>query len=119
MDNVYIVEHDHNIDDVCHMKILPYEFTKTKVHQKNMSMKQVPPQTSLLCSETGIYRGIQFFFFFLFQNINCGHLLEVPIINVLSKNVKKKYIYFFPMKFQFLQLIKKNTLYIAWACFEM
>ena len=66
MDNVYIVEHDYNIDDVCHMKILPYELTKkTKVHQENMSMKQVPPQTSLLCSETGIYRGIHFLFFFV------------------------------------------------------
>ena len=46
-----------------------------------MSVKCLPPQTPLLYSKTGIYRGTPiFFFFFLFllKNIDCGYSLEPP-----------------------------------------
>ena len=42
------------------------------------------PETPLLNSKTGVYRGIPIFFLFLHQNIDC----VVPTIYVLSKNKK-------------------------------
>ena len=44
-------------------------------HQENMSVKCIHPQTPLLYSKTGVFRGIPIFLFLL-QNIDCGYLLE-------------------------------------------
>ena len=54
-----------------------------------MSMKCIAPETPLLISQTGVWRGKQFFGF-LIQNIDCGYTLEPHrlYLNVLSRNVK-------------------------------
>ena len=54
-------------------------------HHENKSVLQTPPYTPFLYSKSGVYRGLQFFLFFL-QNIDC-----VPTINVLEQKQKKYY----------------------------
>ena len=46
-------------------------------HHNKMSVSFIPPRTPPLYSETGVYKGIHFFFFLLF-NIDCGYSLEPP-----------------------------------------
>ena len=36
------------------------------------------PLNPILCSKTGVYRGIYYFFIFLLKNIDCGYSLEPP-----------------------------------------
>ena len=60
--------------------------TKINVHQENMSMKNIPIQSTCIytCSKSGVYRGVPIFLIFALQNMD----LCVPAIHVLSKNTK-------------------------------
>ena len=46
-------------------------------HQDNMSVCFIPPQTPLLYSKTGVYKGIHYFLIFAL-NIYCGYSVEPP-----------------------------------------
>ena len=46
-------------------------------HHENMPIWFWPPETPLLYSKTGVYRGVHFFFISA-QNIDCGYSLEPP-----------------------------------------
>ena len=85
-----------------------------------MSVKTIPPLTLLLYCETEVCRKyLHVFLFFLFQNIDCGYLLEpplrvcsnvYPVIYIMSKinqNIK-----LFPMKFSIFMALKK----ISFVC---
>ena len=81
-----------------------------------MSAKTIPPLTLLLYCQTGVWRKYlhAFLFFFSFQNIDCGYLLDpplrvcsnvYPVIYIMSKinqNIK-----LFPMKFSIFMALKK------------
>ena len=93
------------MSSLCYVKVLHDSFNNTILkkkneekgnHQKNMSVKSVPPcRTPLLYSKTGVCRGIPIFLIFA-QNIDCGYSLEPPQQggsnvypqSVLSKNKK-------------------------------
>ena len=62
------------------------------------------------------YTGVNMFFLFLIQNIDCGYSLEPPLF-FFSKTIKNIKIFFFTENFQFLQL--RKSLYITWACFHI
>ena len=52
-------------------------FKLYKFHHENKSVQRRPPNTPLLYSKTGVYRGIHFFLF-LIQNIESGYSLTPP-----------------------------------------
>ena len=51
---------------------------KKREHHENTPIWFWPPLTPVLYSKTGVYRGIHYFFLFLFKNIDCGYSLEPP-----------------------------------------
>ena len=82
----------------------------------NVYMYSVTPHTPLLCGESGVCRGI----LVLLQNVDFGNLLEppprVPIINVLSKDIKN--INVFPVTFSFFTAEKNNN-YVYMTSFHV
>ena len=70
-----------SLHDTSCAKANPYQQVRQlpTFHQKNMSVKCIPPLTPLLYThgETGVYKGIHFFLF-LIQDIDCGYSLEPP-----------------------------------------
>ena len=77
-----------------------------------MSVKCIPPQTSLLYRKTGVCRGIP----------NClifdpKHTLCVPTMYVLSENVKKIF-FFFQRIFHFFPLILHGQVFFMYRSIE-
>ena len=48
------------------------------MHHENIPILFWFPETPLLYSKTGVYKGIHYFFLFLLKNIDCGYSLEPP-----------------------------------------
>ena len=75
-------------------------------HQENMSMKNIPPLTPVLCSKNGVCRGILNFLTF-----DPNHTLWVlvrtasPTINVLCKNVKNIEIFQFSQSVYYIDIL--------------
>ena len=76
-------------------------------HQDKKSVKNIPPQTPILCSKFGAYRGIPIFHIFDPKHklwVFTKGALMCNTINVLSKN--KKNIIFFHRKLSIFASLK-------------
>ena len=75
-------------------------------HHDNISMFFMPPYTPLLYSKTGVYRGIQYFFYFCFKTYIVGTRLNRlnEAVLTFTHNI------YFERKYEFS---KKNQLKIV------
>ena len=62
-----------------------------------MSVKYIPLKSHFYIEKLG-FAGVNLYFLFLIQNIDCGYSLELPrclpTINVLNKSIKNSKVFF-------------------------